>query len=55
MQCQTQEGNLTNNQKLKIYLTLPEISATKIVKWDCDVYYSAKSRYDIIMGRDLLT
>ena len=31
MQWHSQDGNITTNLKVKIYFTLPELSATKIV------------------------
>ena len=31
--------------------TLPELSATKTVTWNCHMDYSTKSRYDMILGR----
>ena len=50
----TQEGSITTNLKLEIYFTLPELNATKIVTWNYHVDESAKGRYDIILGIDLL-
>ena len=47
-------GNLTTNPKVKIDFTLPKFSATEIVTWDFHVDDSAKGRYDIILGRDIL-
>ena len=35
--------------------TLPTLSATNVVTWKCHVYESAKGRYDMILGRDILT
>ena len=35
--------------------TLTELSATKIVTWNCHVDDSAKGRYDTILVRYLLT
>ena len=55
IQWHTQSGNITTNLKVKIDFTLPELSATKILTWGYHVYDSAKGRYDIIFGRDLLT
>ena len=54
-QRQTQFFNLTNNHKDKKYFILPEFSATKIVTWGFHVDDSAKSRYNIILGRAILT
>ena len=47
--------NITTNLKVGIYFTLPELIATKIVTWNCHVGDSAKGRYDIILGRYILT
>ena len=54
MQCHTQAGSITTNIKVKIEFTLPEISATEIVTWNCHVDESAKGGYDMILGRYLL-
>ena len=35
MQWHTQAGSITTNLKVKIDFTFPEISATKIVTWNC--------------------
>ena len=51
----TQAVNITTNIKVKVYLTLPTRSATNVVTWNFHVDYSAKGRYDIILGRYLLT
>ena len=53
IQWHTQAGNITTNIMVKIYFTLPEISATEIVTWSCHVDDSAKSRYDMILCRYL--
>ena len=55
IQCRTQAGNTSTNMKFIIYFTLPELSAMKIVTRNCHVCDSAKGRYDMILGRDLLT
>ena len=55
MQWQTQAGNITTNFKIKIEFTLPTLSATDVVAWKCHVDESARSRYDTILVRDLLT
>ena len=55
MQWYTQAGNITNDLKVKVYFTLPALSATNIVTWKCHVDESAKGRYNMILGRDLLT
>ena len=55
MQWNMQVDSITYNQKVKLYFTLPEISATKIVTWKWHVDESAKGRYSVILGRDILT
>ena len=55
MQWHTQAGKITNNLKVKIDFTSPELRATKTVTWNCHVDDSAKIRYDMILGRDILT
>ena len=55
MQWNIQARNITTNLKVKIGFTLPALSATNAITWNCHVYDSAKGRYDIILGRDLLT
>ena len=47
--------NITINLKIKIDFSFPELSAMKIVTWNFHVDDSAKGRYDIIFGRDILT
>ena len=55
MQWHTQAGSITTNLKVKIDFNLPNLSATKIATWKCHVDNSAKGRYDMILGRYLLT
>ena len=55
MQWKMQAGNLTTDQKVKIDFTLPEFGATKIVVWYCYVDNSSKIRYNMILGRVILT
>ena len=55
IQWHTQEGSITIHLKVKIDSPPPELSATKIVTWNCHGDYSAKGRYDIILGGDILT
>ena len=55
MQWNTQAGNITTNIEVKIYFTLPALSATNVVMWKCHVDDSDKGRYDMILGRYLLT
>ena len=54
IQWHTQGGSITTNIKVKIDFTLPELSATEILTWNCYVDDSAKGRYDMILGIDLL-
>ena len=53
-QWQVQAGNITTDYKVKIYLTSPDFSVTKIVTWDFHVAEFAKSSYNVILGRYLL-
>ena len=55
MQWHTQAGSININLKVNIYFTLPELSATEIMGWNCHVDGSSKGRYDVILGRYLLT
>ena len=55
MQCYTHAGNITADMRVKIYFTLPELSAKKIVTRNVHVDESTKSRYVMILGRHLLT
>ena len=55
MQWRTQDGNTTTNLKVKVDSNLTPLSAKNVVKWDCYVDESSKGRYDMILGRDLLT
>ena len=55
MQWHTQAGNITTNIKVEVDFTLPALSATNVVMWKCHMDDSAKGRYDIIVGRDILT
>ena len=54
-QWHTQAGIITTNIQVKIVFTLPKLSATKIMMWNCHVYDSSKGKYDVFLGRDLLT
>ena len=54
MQWHIQAVNITTNLKVKIDFTLPELSATKIVAWNCHVHDSVKSVYEIVLGRHIL-
>ena len=55
IQCHTQARSITSNSKVKIEFNLPELSAAKIVTWNCHVDDSAKGRYDMILSRYLRT
>ena len=55
MQWHKETVKITTNITVKIYFTLPELSATKIVTWNFYVDEYAKRRYDIILGRYKLT
>ena len=44
MKWSTQAGNITTNLKVKIYYTLPALSATNSVTWNCHLDESAKGR-----------
>ena len=52
---ETQAGNLNTSQKVNIYFCIPECIATKIVSWKYHVDKKTNSRYDMILGIDLLT
>ena len=51
----TQAGNTTNNLKVKINFTLPELTAKTIMTWNFYLNYYTKGRYDNILRRDILT
>ena len=55
MQWHTQAGNITTNLEVEVKFILPELSATNFVTWKCHVDDSAKVRYNMILGRYLLT
>ena len=55
MQWHMQAVSITTDLKVKIDLTLSEISATKIVTWNFHVDNSSKGKYDMILVRNLLT
>ena len=52
---ETQAGKFTTLNKVKVELCLPELSATKILTWKFHMDYSTIGRYNIILGRYLLT
>ena len=55
VQWYTQADNITTNRKVKVCSALPALSATDVLTWKCHVDDSAKGRYNMILGRDLLT
>ena len=50
-----QPGKVATPKKVNIYLCSTEFSATKIMSWKCHMDKKTNSRYDMILGRDLLT
>ena len=52
----TKAGNLQTNEKCKIVFSLPEFHPGREIEWDAyvDPTSSLNSRYDMIIGRDLL-
>ena len=52
---ETQSGKLMTSRKVNIDFCLPNFSVTKIVTWKCHVEKSTNGRYDMILGRDLIT
>ena len=55
MQWHMQAVNMTTSLKIKVDFTLTALSAMNVVMWIFHVDDSAKSRYDMILGRYLLT
>ena len=55
IQWHTQGSNITTNIKVKVYFTLPKLSAKNVVTWKCHVDNSARGRYGMILGQDLFT
>ena len=55
MQWHTLGLNFTTNFKVKTYFALPTHSETYVLTWKFYVDDSYKNRYDIILGRYLLT
>ena len=55
MHWHTKDGNITTNLKVKMDFALPALSATNVVTWKFHVDDSAKVRYNMILGRYLLT
>ena len=52
---ETQAGKFANSTKGNVEFCLPEFGATKIVTRKCHITKSSNSRYNMILGRDLLT
>ena len=53
----TKAGTFTTNRKVKLTFLLPEFNQSKEISWKCHVDDATKastSRYDMIIGRDLL-
>ena len=55
VQWYAQAGNITTNLKVNGYFTLLALIATNVVMWKFHMDYSTKVRYDMILGRYLLT
>ena len=51
----TQAGNMTTKLKVKVDFKLTALSATNVVTCECLVDEFTKGRYDMILGRYLLT
>ena len=54
-QWKTQAENFTTDLKVKLDFTLHSLITTNDVMWKCNVDDSANKRYDMILGRDILT
>ena len=48
-------GGLTTNHKVEANFCLLEFRMTKIVTWECHADESSEIRYDMVLGRDILT
>ena len=55
MQWHTQAKNITTTYKVKVDFTLTALSKNNVVTWKPHVDDSAKGRYDMILGKYLLT
>ena len=55
IQWQTQAGKITTNIKFQVDFTLTALSTTNVVTWKCHVDGSASGRYNMILGKDILT
>ena len=54
MQWHTQAVNITTNLMVKVDFTSPTLIMRYAVMWNFHVDYSAKSIYDMVLGRCLL-
>ena len=52
---ETQAGKFTTSNKVNVDLCLPEFSATKILSYKFHVDNKINSRYNMILGKYLLT
>ena len=50
-----QARNINTNLKAKVDFTLTTLRVMNVVTWKCHVDDSTKGRYDMILGRELLT
>ena len=50
-----QSGKFVTSKNMNVDIFLPEFSGTKIVTWKCHIDNSTNGRYDMILGRDLIT
>ena len=55
MQQHTHASKITTNIQVNIDLPYPNLRVTKLVTWTCREDNSSKSRYVMILVRDLLT
>ena len=51
----TQAGNITTDIKVMVDFTLLALSSTNLVTWNFHLDDSPKGRYDMILGKNLLT
>jgi len=50
----TPGGNLITTRNCKVLFCLPELNASRIIEWTCQVNEGKATNYDMIIGRDLL-
>ena len=55
MQWHTQADTINTNIKVEVNFTLPELSMTNVVMWECHRDDSANGSCNMILGRDILT